>query len=150
RGKDLPGEWIAKHIGDPAMIRSCAGLDSFDDQVRWYVGRALETEHAAISPLQARAWRLMLTAKRPTQSGSIDDSWFQTVPTIKRGQNDFGTRRLISRILRPHLAISKIISFQDDAADADASERLGDLLRLEFDPAEHPSATDILTVWPNE
>jgi hypothetical protein len=150
RGKDLPGEWIAKHIGDPAMIRSCAGLDSFDDQVRWYVGRALETEHAGISPLQVRAWRLMLTAKRPTQSGSIDDSWFQTVPAIKRGHNDFGTRRLISRILRPHLAISKIISFQDDAADADAPERLGDLLRLEFDPPEHPSATDILAVWPNE
>lgn len=149
-GKDLPGEWIAKHIGDPAMIQSCAALDSFDNQVRWYVGRALETEHAGLSPLQARAWRLMLAAKRPTQASSIDDSWFQTVPAIKRGQADFATRRLISRILRPRLTISKIISLQDDAADPDPPERLGDLLRLEFDPAEHPSATDILAAWPKE
>lgn len=132
RGRDLPGEWIAKHIGDPAMIQSCAALDSFDDQVRWHVGRALETGQAGISPLQTRAWRLMLAAKRPTHDGSIDDSWFQTVSVIKRGQADFGTRKLISRTLRPRLAISKIISFQDDAADAAAPERLGDLLRLEF------------------
>lgn len=150
RGKDLPGEWIAKHIDDPAMIQSCAALDSFDDQIRWYVGRALKTEQASISPLQARAWRLMLTAKRPTHVDSIDDSWFQTAPAIKRGQADFGSRRLISRILRPRLAISKIIPLQDDAAEADPPEKLGDLLRLEFNPAEHPSAADILAVWPKE
>ena len=30
-GKVHPGEWIAKRINDPEMIRACAGLAEFDE-----------------------------------------------------------------------------------------------------------------------
>src|SRR6185312_10526744 len=34
--------------------------------------------------------------------------------------------------------------------DPNAPEALHDLLRLEFDPAEHPTAADILGAWPQD
>jgi NAD-dependent SIR2 family protein deacetylase len=150
RGGELPGEWIAKHIDDPAMIRASAAVGAFDDQVRWHVGRALERDQAQLSPLRARAWRLMLTAKRSKRADTWDDTWYQAVPAIKRGQVDFGTRRFVSQILRPRLEINKALRWDDEPRDPNAPEALHDLLRLEFDPVEHPTATDILGAWPQD
>jgi hypothetical protein len=150
RDRTLPGEWIAKRINDPAMIRACAGLPMLDEQARWHINRALDRERAALSPLRARAWRLLLAGKRPMRSDFLDDSWFLIAPNIKRGEADFQARHLIGRILRPRLQISKALRWGDEARELNAPEALHDLLRLEFDPAEHPSANDILTVWPQD
>jgi hypothetical protein len=147
---ELPGEWIAKHIDDPAMIRASAAVGAFDDQVRWHVGRALERDHAQLPPLRARAWRLMLTAKRSNRADRWDDTWYQAVPAIKRGQVDFGTRRFVSQVLRPRLEINKALRWDDEPRDPNAPEALHDLLRLEFDPVEHPTARDILGAWPQD
>jgi hypothetical protein len=149
-GGDLPGEWIAKRIDDPAMIRASAAVGAFDDQVRWHVGRALERYQAQHSPLRARAWRLILAAKRSRRADTWDDTWYQAVPAIKRGQVDFGTRRFVSQILRPRLEINKALRWDDEPRDPNAPEALHDLLRLEFDPVEHPTATDILGAWPQD
>ncbi len=150
RDSTLPGEWIAKRINDPSMIRACAGLPSLDKQARWHINRALERERAALTPLRARAWRLLLAGKWPTRSDYFDDSWFLIAPNIKRGEADFEARRLISRILRPRLQISKAFRWDDEARDVDAPETLHDLLHLDFDPAAHPPANDILAVWPQD
>jgi NAD-dependent SIR2 family protein deacetylase len=150
RGGELPGEWIAKHIDDPGMIRASAAIGAFNDQVRWHIGRALERDQAQLSPLRARAWRLLLMAKRPKRADILDDSWYQATPAIRRGQVDFETRRLVTRILRPRLEITKALRWGDEARDPNAPEALHDLLRLEFDPAEHPPATEILAAWPQD
>lgn len=150
RGRELPGEWIAKHIDDPAMIRASAAIGAFDDQVRWHVGRALETDQAQLAPLRARAWRLMLAAKRSKPAETWDDTWYQVAPAIRRGQVDFGTRRFVSPILRPRIEISKALRWDDEPRDPDAPEAMHDLLRLEFDPVEHPTATEIVAAWPQD
>jgi hypothetical protein len=150
RDAELPGEWIAKHIDDPAMIRPGAAVGAFDDQVRWHVGRALELNQAQLSSLRARAWRLMLASKRSKRAATWDDTWYQAVPAIKRGQVDFGTRRFISQLLRPQLEINKALRWEDEPHDPGTPEALHDLLRLEFDPVEHPTAADILGAWPQD
>lgn len=150
RGGELPGEWMAKHIDDQVMIRAGAAMGAFDDQVRWHVGRALESDQARLSPLRARAWRLMLAAKRPKRTDIWDDRWYQAAPAIKRGQVDFGTRRSISQVLRPRLEINRALRWDYEPRDPDAPEALHDLLRLEFDPMEHPPATEILAAWPQD
>ncbi|WP_168197930.1 SIR2 family protein [Pseudolabrys sp. FHR47] len=150
RGKELPGQWIAKRINDPAMIRAATTIAAFDEQLRWHIGQALERDQQQVSPLRARAWRLMLTAKRPRAADVLDDSWYQASPAIKRGQVDFETRRLVSRILRPRLTIGKAWRWDHETRDPDAAEALHDLLKLEFDPAEHPPATEILAAWPQD
>ena len=150
RDRTLPGEWIAKRINDPLMIRACAGLPALDERARWHINRALEREREALTPLRARAWRLLLAGKRSARTDFLDDSWFLIAPNIKRGDVDFEARRLISQILRPRLQISKAIRWGDEASDASAPEKLYDLLRLEFDPADHPPANDILAVWPQD
>lgn len=150
RDRTLPGEWIAKRIDDPLMIRACAGLPTLDEQARWHINSALEREREALTPLRARAWRLLLAGKRLARTDFLDDSWFLIVPNIKRGNVDFEARRLVSRVLRPRLQISKAIRWGDEARDASAPEKLYDLLRLEFDPADHPSADDILALWPQD
>src|SRR5262249_38840201 len=84
----------------------------------------------------------------PKRQSVVDDSWFEAVPAIKRGDVDFAARQLISGILRPRLEVEKAFRWGDDLRDLNAPETLHDLLRLEFDPADHPPATDILAVWP--
>jgi hypothetical protein len=148
RGRELPAEWIGKRINDPAMIQSCAGLGAFDEQVRWHIRRALERDQATLTSLRARAWRLMLNAKRPKRSDVLDDRWYQAAPAIKRGEVDFETLRLVRRILRPTLEVNKTLRWNLEGCDPKTSETLHDLLQLEFDPADHPSATDIIAAWP--
>jgi hypothetical protein len=101
-------------------------------------------------PLRARAWRLLLTAKRPKRADILDDSWYQATPAIRRGQADFETRQLVTRILRPRLEITKALRWGDEARDPNALEALHDLLRLEFDSAEHSPATETLAAWPQD
>lgn len=150
RDRLLPGEWIAKRINDPSMIRACAGLPTLDEQARWHINRALERERAALTPLRARAWRLLLAGKRTTRADFLDDSWFLIAPNIKRGEADFEARRLISRILRPRLQIRKAFRWAEEVRDVDAPEALHDLLHFEFDSAKHPPADEILAAWPQD
>jgi hypothetical protein len=146
--KALPGDWIAQRINDPSMIIACAELNTFDEQVRWHINGALEREQTTLAPLRERAWRLLLATKRPKRANFLDDSWYLAAPNITRGKADFEARRLVSRMLRPQLKIRKPIRWHDEARDPNAPEALHDLLRLEFDPADHPPPTDILVAWP--
>jgi hypothetical protein len=144
----LPGEWIAKYINDPSMIKACSDLKSLDEQARWHINFALEREQVNVPPVRARAWGLILTAKRPVHTGLLDDNWYHAAPSIRRGVADFDARRLVSRILRPRLKIRKTLRRGDEARDPNAPEALQDLLRLEFNPADHPPTTEILNFWP--
>jgi SIR2-like domain len=148
RDKGLPGEWIGKLINDPGMIKACAGLVAFDDHCRWHINRALERKREALTAVRARAWRLLLLAKRPKSAGILDDSWYLAADNIKRGEADFEARQLVRRILRPRLDVKKTLRWGDEAKDPNASETLHDLLRVEFDPAEDPPASEILAAWP--
>lgn len=150
RDSTLPGEWIAKRINDPSMIRACAGLPALDKQACWHINRALERERTALTPLRARAWRLLLAGKRSTRTDFLDDSWFLIAPNIRRGEADSEVRRLIRRILRPRLQISKALRWGDEARNLNTPETLHDLLRIEFNPAKHPPASEILAVWPQD
>jgi len=148
RDKALPGEWIAKRIDDPAMIRACAALNWLDDQARWQINRALESELVKLPAHRSKAWQLILTAKSPTTIDFINDNWFIVAPKIKRGEVGFEARRLISQILRPQIKTEKTYRWPDDPRDAAAPEALHDLLRLEFDPTDYPSPAEILAAWP--
>jgi hypothetical protein len=149
--KVLPGEWIGNKVNDPAMIKACAGAFAFDDQCRWQINQGLQREKDALTPTRERAWRILLAAKRPREKSFIDDSWYSAVRKIKDGDADFETRKLVQRILRPQLKIEKPL----DRAwygerDPSTPEALSDLLRLEFEPADHPPAREILAAWPED
>ena len=147
RDRGLPGEWIAKHINDPSMIKACAGLAVFDDPCRWYINQALDRERGTLTPARLKAWRLLLAAKRPKSTRPLDDGWYLTAPNIKRGEAGYDARQLVEGILRPRLKVSKALHLYEER-DPNAAETLHDLLRLEFDPADHPAANEILAAWP--
>ncbi len=146
RDRGLPGEWIGKHIDDPSMIKACASINVFDDPCRWHINQALNRERATLTQARARAWRLLLAAKRPKSARAFDDSWYLAVANIKCGEADYEARQLVRRILRPQLEVKKALHLYE--RDPNAPETLHDLLRLEFDPAEHPPTSDILAAWP--
>ncbi|WP_453999997.1 SIR2 family protein [Afipia felis] len=145
--KSLPGGWIAKRIDDPSMIRACAALPEIDEDARWHINRALEGR-PALTSVRAKAWRLMLAAKRPKPTRSLEDNWYATASHIGRGQLDFGTRQLICRLLRPRLEIDKSLRWEYEQRDPSAPEVLGDLFHVKFDPTENPTAKEILSAWP--
>jgi hypothetical protein len=146
--KGLPGEWIGKRIDDPGMIKACADLAAFDDHCRWHINRALDREKAELTAVRARAWRLLLVAKRPKSAGVLDDSWYLAAGNIKRGEADFEAQQLVRRILRPRLEVKRPLHLYDEVKDQKAPETLHDLLRLEFDPAVHAPTSEILAAWP--
>jgi hypothetical protein len=148
RNVGLPGPWIARQINDPQMIKACAGLGYFDDQCRWHIERAIDREREVLTPVRARAWRLMLTAKSPPRTNPVQDSWYLAVRDIKRGQVDFESGQLVKRILRPCLDVKKTFRWEDQTKKADGPETLTDLLRLELEPADHPPSEEILAAWP--
>jgi len=112
--KEFPGEWMGNRINDPAMIKACADLGTFDDQVRWHISRGLERERENLSSVRNQAWRLILNTKRPKLGGGFEDGWYGLISSIKRGIIDFETRRLISQILRPRLKISKVLRWYEE------------------------------------
>jgi hypothetical protein len=145
----LPGEWIGKHINDPNMIKACAALAVFDDRCRWHINQALDRERATLTEARTRAWRLLLASKRQRSARSLDDSWYLTVGNIRRGEADYEARQLVLRILRPKLDVKKALH-RFEETDPNAPETLHDLLRLEFDAAEHPPVSEILETWPQD
>ena len=147
RDRGLPGEWIAQHIDDPAMIKACASFDVFDDPSRWHINQALARARGRLADARARAWRLLLAAKRPKAARSLDDSWYLAVDNIRRGEADYDARQLVRRILRPQLIVKRALHLYE-RGDPNAPETLHDLLRLEFDPADHPPVSEILQAWP--
>jgi hypothetical protein len=148
-GRSLPGEWIEKRISDPDMIRAVAVLGAIDDQARWYINRGLERQKATMTPVRRRAWRLILSAQQSRRSKSPNDSWYLSVGNIRRGEADFEACRLVTQILRPQLTIAKAMRWGQERQQ-DGQEVLHDLLRIEFDPAEDPQASEILGAWPYE
>jgi hypothetical protein len=148
RDRGLPGEWIAKHINDPRMIKACSNLPVLDDACRWHINQALNRERLVLTPVRTRAWRLILAAKRPKAIRTLDDSWYLAAPNIKRGEVDYDARQLVAKILRPQIEVKKALHLYERGLNN--PETIQDLLRLEFDPAEHPPVNDILEAWPQD
>jgi len=147
QNRGLPGEWIAKHIDDPAMIKACASFEVFDEPTRWHVNQALARAQGTLVNARATAWRLLLAAKRPKQPHFLDDSWYLAAGNIRRGEADYEARQLVLRILRPQLEVKRALHLYE-REDPNATETLHDLLRLEFDAAAHPPVSEILEAWP--
>jgi NAD-dependent SIR2 family protein deacetylase len=144
----LPGDWIAKRLDDRDMIRACAALAAFDDRCRWQINQALERGRGTLTETRARAWQLLLLAKRPKRATALDEGWYLSVGNIKRSEADFHARRLVRRILRPRFDVKKALHLYE--RDANVPEVLHDLLRLEYEPAEHPPPSEILAAWPQD
>lgn len=143
-----PGEWIANRINDPEMMRACAGLGSFDEQARWHISRGLDRERSKLTPARLTAWQLMLSAKRPRSAEDLDESWYLAAPKFKKGDAGFEARRLVGKILRPNLEIKKVMRWGESVTTSSEPETLYQLLRLEFEPIEHPAPQEILAAWP--
>jgi hypothetical protein len=71
-GKAHPGDWIAKRLNDPEMIRACADLPTFDARTHWQIDRAVEHQRQTLPPVRHKAWQLILTAKRSSPSEDLD------------------------------------------------------------------------------
>jgi hypothetical protein len=50
--------------------------------------------------------------------------------------------------LRPQLQVRPALHLYEQQNGGSHPEAIGDLLRIEFDPAEHPPPTDVLAAWP--
>jgi hypothetical protein len=130
------------------MIRACAGLAFFDEQTRWHINRAVERERPTLTSVRLKAWQLMLAGKRPRPASYPDDNWYLAARNVKKGEAGFEARRLVVKILQPRLEVAKAFRWGEEAATQDVLESLQQLLRLNFQSAEHPPPEDILAAWP--
>jgi hypothetical protein len=143
-----PDNWIASRVNDPDMIRACAGLPFFDEQTHGEVDRAVERERQNLVPVRLRAWQLILSAKRPPGASDAEFSWYLLVPRIKTGHVGFEARRLVAGMLRPRLKVEKAFRWREQEPTPEEPGALYQLVRPDFQPAEHPRPEEILAAWP--
>jgi hypothetical protein len=80
----------------------------------------------------------MLSAKRPQSASDVEFSWYQLAPRIKAGHVGFEARRLVVEILRPSLKTERAFEWRENAPVPGDPEALHHLIRLDFQPQEHP------------
>jgi hypothetical protein len=148
RENGRPGGWIATRLNDPEMIRSCADLDSIDDQSCWFIENALEKEGANLSPIRKKAWRLILKTKVATHQSMSPGPWFQAMQLIKAGETGYDARRLITKALKPRLTVSKPIRWELPGESDDQVETINHLVRIDYRSSGHTPTEEILTAWP--
>jgi hypothetical protein len=141
------GLWASARINDPDMIRQCAALGPFDDQTRWFLQRALDDGKTELTPVRREAWNLILATARPERM-DFDDGWYRNAKRIKQGKTGHQARKLVTRILRPRFVVKKRFSWREEDAAASEPEALRDLIDIEFEPARHPTAEEMLSAWP--
>jgi hypothetical protein len=144
-GKAHPGDWIAKRLNDPEMIRACADLPAFDSRTHQQIDRAVEHRRETLPPIRHKAWQLILTAKRSSPSEDLDEAWYRAARTVRQGEAGFDVRQLVARILRPRL---KIRQPWRNGVEAAGPEALHQLVRIEFGSERRPTPDEILQIWP--
>jgi hypothetical protein len=142
-----PGNWIATRFNDPDMIRACAALPFFDEQMQGEIDRAVVRDRSKLTPPSLKAWQLMLSATR-ARSPNYVGRWYLVTPQIKAGHAGFEARRLTTEMLRPRLKVEKAFLWREELPASGEPEALHQLLRLDFQPAEHPPLEEILRAWP--
>lgn len=143
------GEWVSKRISDPEMIRVCAGLPIFDDNLLWEINRAIERERSTLSPVRVKAWQLMVRAKYPRRAIDYNDRWSSAVRSIKQGDVGYETRRRVASILRPTLEVSRTSNWRE-APEGGDPESLRQLLTVDFSSTHYPSPDEILKARPQD
>jgi SIR2-like protein len=148
RENGRPGRWIASRLDDPEMIRSCADLESIDDQTCWYIENALEREGAGLSPVQKKAWRLILKTKVATHQSMSPGPWFQAMQMIKAGEIGYDARQLVTKAVKPRLSLSKPMRWGlPDESDSKV-EIIDHLVRIDYRSSGHTPTEEILAAWP--
>jgi SIR2-like domain len=144
-GQAHPGEWIAKRINDPEMIRACAALAAFDERTYWLIDRAVARERQTLSSIRLKAWQLMLAAKGSRTAIDLDFTWYTRKEAVKQGETGYEVRQLVASILRPRLKIRRAWR---EGTKHEEPEALHHLLRREFRSADSPQPDEILDAWP--
>lgn len=153
-GTANPGAWIAARLNDPDMIRAAAAHPTFDERTTWYIERALDQKRDELGPVRARAWEVMLSAKK--LQADIDDgfSWYRQAPRIRAGEVGYEVRRLVTNLLRPRLRVGRTFQFYDEPAEPQSEETpiesLHTFMRLDFEPSERNNFHEIVETWPRD
>ena len=146
--KQLPDVWIANRVDDPEMIRACAALTPLDEQTRWRVQLTLDQVGNGLTAVRERAWRLLLSMRAPASNPMFDGGWYDWRNQIRRGQTDFQARNVIANILTPRIKLDKPFWWPDEEEE-ESPETLYKLVRVDLEPAGHPSPSEILQTWPD-
>lgn len=153
-GAASPGAWIAARINDPDMIRAAAAHPAFDEGTVWHVERALDDGRDELGSVRARAWELVLSAKKPRAASDHGLSWFRQAPRIRAGEASYEARRLVASLLRPRLRIGGALRLYEEELELQpeevADENLHSFMSLDFEPTERVSSQEIVEAWPRD
>jgi SIR2-like domain len=143
------GRWVALRLNDPEMTRSCADLESIDDQSCWFIENALETEDASFSPIRRKAWRLILKTKAKKRLSMSPGPWFLAMQMIRVGETGYAARQLVTKAVKPRFAVSKPIHWGLHEESNDQVEAIDHLVRIDYRSNNHAPSEEILSAWPN-
>lgn len=143
-----PAYWITSRLDDPEMIKTCAGLEVLDARTASAIGRELLYGSHLLTPVQWKAWRLILETKRPIQDcHHLDLDWHGIEEHLKAGSSGYHVRADIAELLRPTLAIQRPFPFVTSGEVA--GDRLWNYVRAEYLRKPYPGSSAVLRHWPN-
>lgn len=138
--------WLSARVADPEMVRACVTLQPSDPSTFHAVLRQLPRVTATLTPPLSKAWRLLAHAAQERASDEPGMAWL-LIHRINSGDIDQSVRDGVSEVFRPRLSVqAPFLHAQSESIDP--SGQLDRLLRVEFEPRNHPTVQEILVIWP--
>lgn len=151
-GAVSPGAWIAARLNDPDMIRAAVAHPAFDERAVWDIESTLDQKRGELTQVRARAWEILLSAKKPRADPDHGWSWYRQAPRIRAGGAGYEARRLVASLLRPRLRVERRLwLYQKPAepqADEPGNETLAAFMSLDFEPPKDVNSHEIVEGWP--
>ncbi|TVR84889.1 MAG: hypothetical protein EA405_00395 [Rhodospirillales bacterium] len=147
------GAWMAARLNDPDMIRAAVAHPAFDEQTVRDIERALDQKRGELGSIRARAWEILLSAKKPRTDPDDVSSWYCRAARIRAGEAGYEARHIVASLLRPRLKVKRVFRWYDEPAEPQAhepgNEPLAAFMWLDFEPSKDVSH-QIVEVWPKD
>jgi hypothetical protein len=137
--------WLRGRIDDPAMVRACVMSPPSDLLAFQAVLRRIPQLTTLLSPVLAKAWRLLARAAQERARDDAGAGWL-VLHRIKSGDIDHSVREGVSKIVRPRLGVA-IPFASPSTTKPDPTDPLKELLQVTFEPRNNPTVQEILLNW---
>jgi hypothetical protein len=141
--------WIERNFADVDAVRDVvANIRFFGPDTAKYLEYRLSAQAAALPPLLAKSWALIISHMRAARRGLGQNEWFEVAPQIKGGDYSAAMVQRLADALCPKLKVGKRLSLTD--SEERAPERPSDLMSIDYEVQYGMLSDHVLAAWPSD
>jgi hypothetical protein len=136
--------WIEQRMLEREMLTQVIKHFAVTPVVREGIHWQLQHGKVELTPAFRKAWQLVANIRQPRPEDGLE--WYPVKTRLEQGDQGIRTRSQIVDLLKPK-AIGRP-SLRWPNSEAPNTDRVKDLIDIEFEPAQHFEIADFLKLWP--